>query len=757
MLISLPRNLRRNRLHQASNQPARLRFGPFEVDRFEGRLYKRGVLLHIENHPFQVLIALLERPDDIVTREELQQQIWGDGTNVGFEDGLNTAVHKLRFALGDSADAPLFIETIPKRGYRFVAPLSGGPSDANAESQGRRDNLDPTDSDQQYHRVEDLNQDSSQDPSQDLGPAPTRHFPETANSNRPQFTAVRPVLIFVVVVATVIAGLIFWRDGRSQRMTSNFSTIQAQKLEGVHTRESVALSPDGRYVAYARMDGQMSSLHLRQVANAGEVEILAPRKTNYVGLTFSPDGNDLYFVSNLEGNPHDRSLYRMPALGGPTQKLIEDIDSPVSFSPDGRQFVFARFRAATSTLELRTADADGSGEELFAQFSGYAWGCFLPKAAWSLDGRTIAFAFRSVITPARSSLYTVDVGTRKANEVYSGNGCIGHPAWTPDNTLIFSREGELLMMRGTRTSEKDRSGGVRRLVGYGGSVGEQIDLSRDGKIAVATGDQSSKGLLVVPVQPASPARQLVSGDASLSSVDELVDGRILVTKSDSSIFTAKTDSSDWQRLANVRGLAMDCGQFVVVLTDDDSLVRFTAEGTDGKTLVPGPVKTPTCSLQGDAVFYATQDQPQKVMRMPLDGGNPVSIATIREGVLETLRISPDGNLLAYTSYNGTKSKSRFSVTVLRASDGGLVETIEEAKIGAWDFCWSPDGKALDYVSAEDGWTDVWEKPLAGGEPKRITNFGAGETSDFHWSRDGKRLLVVWGPTSDDVVLLSGLQ
>jgi Tol biopolymer transport system component/DNA-binding winged helix-turn-helix (wHTH) protein len=748
-------------LHQARNQPARLRFGPFEVDRLEGRLYKRGVPLRLENHPFQVLLALLDRPDDIVTREELQQQIWGDGTNVGFEDGLNTAVHKLRFALGDSADAPLFIETIPKRGYRFVAPLSGGPSDANADLPGRLDSLDPTDSDEEFHLVEDLNQDSSQDPSQDpsqdLTPTPTRHFPEIANSNRPPFAAVGLALIFVVVVATAIAGLIFWRVGRSQRMASNFSTIQAQKLEGVHTRESVALSPDGRYVAYARMEGQMSSLHLRQVANAGEVEILAPRKTNYVGLTFSPDGNDLYFVSNVEGNPHYRSLYRMPTLGGPTQKLIEDIDSPVSFSPDGRRFVFARFRAATSTLELRTANADGSGEELFAQFSGYAWGCFLPKAAWSLDGRTIAVPFRSVITPARSSLDTVDVGTGKVDEVYSGNGCIGHPAWTPDKTLIFSREGELLMMRGTRTSENDRSGGVRHLVGYGGSVGEQIDLSRDGKVAVATGDQSSKGLWVVPVRPASPAKQLVSGDASLSSVDELVDGRILVTKSDSSIFTAKADSSDWQRLANVRGLAMGCGQFVVVWKDDDSLVRFTAEGTDGRTLVPGPVKTPTGSPQGDAVFYATQGQPQNVMRMSLDGGNPVNIAKIQEGVLETLRISPDGNLLAYTSYNGSKSKTRFSVTVLRASDGGLVETIEEAKIGAWDFCWSPDGKALDYVSAEDGWTDVWEKPLAGGEPRRITNFGAGETSDFHWSRDGKRLLVVWGPTSDDVVLLTGLQ
>ncbi|MGB6386579.1 MAG: winged helix-turn-helix domain-containing protein [Terriglobales bacterium] len=750
-------------MHQARNQPVRLRFGSFEIDRVEGRLYKRGVPLHIENHPFQVLVALLERPDDIVTREELQQRIWGDGTNVSFEDGLNTAVRKLRFALGDSADTPLFIETIPKRGYRFVAPLSGGSND----SAMLQDDLVQMEPDEIHpgaiHVVEDPNQDIGQD----LGQTPARSFPEIANPNKPkydpQFVAIA-FLIFVVVVATAIAGLIFWEHGRSQPLASSFSTIQARRLEGVHTRESVALSPDGRYVAYARMDRQMSSLHLRQVANAGDVEILPSRKTNYVGLTFSPDGNDLYFVSNNEGNPHYRSLYRMPALGGPTQKLIEDIDSPVSFSPDGRRFIFARFRAATSTLELRTANADGSGEELFTQFSGYAWGCFLPRAAWSPDGQTIAIPFRSALTPGRSSLYAVDVATRKVEEVYSGSGCIGHPAWMPDKWLMFTHEGDLWMVPATRAGEKER-GGIRRLVGYGGSLGEQIDLSRDGKTAVATGDQSSKGLWVVPgnvpgvvpVEPVSPTKQLISGDASLSSVDELIDGRILVTKGDGSIWTTKADSSDWQRLANVHGLAMSCGQFVVVWTDDDSLVRFTADGTGGNTLVRGPVKTPTCSLKGDAVFYATQDQPQQVMRVPLDGGKPVSITKIQNGVLETLRISPDGNFLAYTSYNGSKPNTRFSVSVLRASDGGIVNAIEDAKIGAWDFYWAPNGKALDYVSAEDGWTDVWEKPLAGGEPKRLTNFGSGETSDFHWSRDGKRLLVVWGPTSDDVVLLSGLQ
>ena len=233
---------RRDRLHRARNQPVRLRFGPFEIDRVAGRLYKRGVPLHIENHPFLVLEALLERPDDIVTREELQQRIWGDSTNVGFEDGLNTAVRKLRFALGDSSDSPLFIETIPKRGYRFVAPLSEEKSGGNDDSPALPDDSVQIRPDEEIQFVED--------PSQGLSQTPARNVPWTASLNRRELVAAAVVLIVVPIAA--IAGLIFWRHGRSQRLASSFSTIQARRLEGVHTRESVALSPDGRYVAYTR-------------------------------------------------------------------------------------------------------------------------------------------------------------------------------------------------------------------------------------------------------------------------------------------------------------------------------------------------------------------------------------------------------------------------------------------------------------------------------------------------------------------------
>src|SRR5215469_15955498 len=101
-----------------------VRFGLFETDVQRRALTRGGVRVRIQEQPFQILVLLLERHGEIVTREELQQKLWPADTYVAFDDGLNTAVKKLRVALGDSSDNPRFIETIPRRGYRFLVPIS---------------------------------------------------------------------------------------------------------------------------------------------------------------------------------------------------------------------------------------------------------------------------------------------------------------------------------------------------------------------------------------------------------------------------------------------------------------------------------------------------------------------------------------------------------------------------------------------------------------------------------------------------------
>jgi DNA-binding winged helix-turn-helix (wHTH) protein len=108
-----------------------IRFADFEVDLRRGELRRRGLRVRIQDQPFKVLLALLEKPGEVVTRDELRNRIWGAGTFVEFDHGLNAAVNRLRESLCDSAEEPEYVETVARRGYRFLAPVEGGVTPAS--------------------------------------------------------------------------------------------------------------------------------------------------------------------------------------------------------------------------------------------------------------------------------------------------------------------------------------------------------------------------------------------------------------------------------------------------------------------------------------------------------------------------------------------------------------------------------------------------------------------------------------------------
>ena len=124
-----------------TRSPAVLRFGTFEVDLCAGELRKQGVRIKLQEQPFHVLTALLLHPGKVVTREDLRAQLWSADTFVDFDNSLNTSINKLREALGDSAESPRFIETLPRRGYRFIAPVSS--SDRKVPTQAYWKDADP--------------------------------------------------------------------------------------------------------------------------------------------------------------------------------------------------------------------------------------------------------------------------------------------------------------------------------------------------------------------------------------------------------------------------------------------------------------------------------------------------------------------------------------------------------------------------------------------------------------------------------------
>ncbi len=206
-----------------SNGRQHLSFGLFEADLSTGELRKRGHRIHLQDQPFQLLSLLLERPGEVVTREEVQKKLWPDGTFVDFDEGLDSALKKLRYALGDSAQNPTFIETIPRRGYRFMLPVTTNHGKAIAT------------------------------------PADTGRATRT---HRWRFVATAAA----VVVTAVVAGGFFRFYMRPSPQTSLNPKLQQLTINSVENPvTSGAISPDGKYLAYADAKG----IHI-QLPDTGE-------------------------------------------------------------------------------------------------------------------------------------------------------------------------------------------------------------------------------------------------------------------------------------------------------------------------------------------------------------------------------------------------------------------------------------------------------------------------------------------------------
>jgi TolB-like protein/DNA-binding winged helix-turn-helix (wHTH) protein/Flp pilus assembly protein TadD len=196
-----------------------VRFGTFQLDLRTGELRKAGVRINLPEQPFQVLRALLDHPGDLVTREELRQRLWREDTFVDFEHGLNAAVRRLRDALGDSADVPRFVETLPRRGYRFIAPVAGPaevepPSATTAEFEDRRE--------------------ASRAPDPPARPTPTR-IP-------------RPVLVAASILGSAlvlwVAGYVLWRPAAAP------PTLPATRfMLAVLPFENLTGDPDQEYIS----------------------------------------------------------------------------------------------------------------------------------------------------------------------------------------------------------------------------------------------------------------------------------------------------------------------------------------------------------------------------------------------------------------------------------------------------------------------------------------------------------------------------
>ena len=565
------------------------------------------------------------------------------------------------------------------------------------------------------------------------------------------------VIAAVAVVLLAAAFVGYKLLNRTHRL--NLQNTQIEKLTESGKAEMVAISPDGRYVVYVLRDGEQQSLWMRHVATKSDVQVLAPDIVDFKGVAFSPDGNFIYYVRSDKATQNYSYLYQMPVLGGNPRQLIRDIDAPVGFSPDGSQIVFLRGLPDAAAIEVRIASADGGGERLLARLPIHA--IYMFGASWSPDGKTIALSGLQSGKEQNFVLDLIRVGDGSVTTLYSSPTFLGRPVWLPDSDSLLVAIGLPKENRAQLWQIPTPKGEPLRFTNDLSDYGPFLDLTRDGKVLAAINETQISNIWLAPEGKTALARQITSAGVADIAVAPGPSGKLLVRQGSELDLISADGGQRTVVMPGARAYSTmsNCGDRYIIFDSytgtKTELWRTDADGSNPTRLVQQDVGEEDCSPDGTWLVYTTNTSAGgKVYRMSVDGGTPTEIASATGGG-GNARISPDGKFVAYSLQEGSPiPQSKYGV--IPATGGSAPQTFSRLP-GSGPARWSPDGKGLDFLLTRKGATNVWEQPLAGGEPHPVTDYTSGRIFGFSWSRDGKQLFLAKGIRTSDVVLISNFR
>ena len=536
-----------------------------------------------------------------------------------------------------------------------------------------------------------------------------------------------------------------------------------------------SISPDGRFVAYVRREGERS-LRVKQVATGSEVTVVPPQAGDFgPGATFTSDGNYLYYTHTDPSNSNNMNLYSVPSLGGTPRQMVSDVASAAAFSPDGKRMVYRRVIRDKGEDQILIANADGSAERLILHETMRGGNGMFTDPSWSANDLIAIAGFettKNVITAIR--VYSTDGNLIKN---FPLNSLVMALAWVPNGSGILFMAGE-------------KSNGMRRQLWFqpypaGGPVKVTNDLSYYGTLSV-TGDGKS---FVTTQQRPSSAIFVADAPAVLSDkinwkftpisteqatgfgLSWMAAGKLLQRDESMHLYVTNADGSSRVRLLENDGVdfeATRCGSGDTVIVsrvgeeNEPNLWRLNLTSGELKQLTRGvDIEKGSCTPDGKWVVYnenVAADQ-GVIYKLPVDGGDRVEVA---RATSFSPQVSPDGKSIAYGKIEGQGPSTRWKLVVQRLDDGTVTENFDLAPTYEWSkLAWTHDGKDFTLVrNTNGGVQNLYMVPLKGGKEVQLTHFDSepGRIVSYDWSPDGKKLAISRARHNDsDVVMFSGFQ
>jgi DNA-binding winged helix-turn-helix (wHTH) protein/Tol biopolymer transport system component len=685
-----------------------VRFHKFELNVHTGELRKSGRKLKLAGQPAQILSILLERPGQMVSRDEIQNRLWPD-TFVDVDHNLNAAINKIREVLGDSAESPRYLETIPRRGYRFIAPVRNG--DGSKDEASRDDG--PGEASANVTAV-----------ALGIGTAATQGASDenaiAAPARSPLSSLRLTIAALAVGVLISLASWIVWTRSNHNKLSEEKRVVSNAPENPIRSMTS---SPDGRYLAYQDNTG----IFLKALQTGETHAIQWPHDVPARVDGWFPDASNLLISRQDVSSP---SLWRVSIFGGVPVKLVENA-SGGSVSPDGSQIAFHRYKRAgdpgTGSIWITRVDASREIELVpESEHRSSLWGI-----AWSPDSQKIAFV-------RFTWSYVSNVGDIQVLDLATGNlrTIISRPKMGVG--LVWSRDGRILYLQ-TEPPPNDADSNV-----WNATIDENLHIG-------------------TPVQ-------LTSGPGWVNSLSATVDANsvfYLKNYSQQQTFVASL-SSDGSRITSHKRLAADeslnvatawtaDSQFLLTMSNRNGTEDIYKQPRDGS--LPEPLamtsqneSQPRLSPDGREVLYLsvpTDPSPEEVttiMAVPVEGGAARRILN-DNGIWNLQCARAPSTLCMYANQRGPRmTLFRFDVTT-----GKAVQAFTENSIGNWSL--SPDGNLIA-MTVSGSERDVIQliSPMSG-QRNKLKVTGRGSFMNVDWAADGKTLLLTAADAARRISLL----
>src|SRR6201987_5419048 len=536
-----------------------------------------------------------------------------------------------------------------------------------------------------------------------------------------------------------------------------------------------AISPDGKYLLSVMDENGLQSLWLRNIPTGSDTRVVPAASAWYRDPAFSPDGNYLYFFRATDATRTGFDLYRAPVLGGTAQAVASDVDSNLTFSPDGRRMAYIRGNdPEVGKSRPLSANLDGTDKKILR--IAPAPGNFGPgHLSWSPDANRFAY---SLARPGNvlGLISLFDLRTGKEEQLAAFNDkLISEVKWLSDGRgLVLTYQPAGANFTRAQIGFIPASQGSIQSITRDTNDYNTLTLSGDGKTLATVQIKATQTLYLLPgagSQVTDP-KSLFAQQQYVNAFAWAADGSLLLDESPRLLHLGADGSNPNQILVDpAAGIyaVSSCGPghmvFGWAFHDGDNypnLWRANSDGAGAMKLTEGQaVRFPVCSRDGKSAYFENSSTNQ-IWRVPLNGAGKAELvpgSTVPNSFLSgtAFDLSPDGKFLAFSVNMLDPDDPKVAVRknalldLSASTTPRLLKQDPRTSRGGLQFI--PDGSSLAYVIRENGVDNLWIQPLDGSPGRKITNLTAEEIVAFHWSPDGKTLGILRGHVDSDVVLL----